>query len=837
MAAVKTAVENRLRRLRRRAWRALAWERAAPLLWPLPTLAAAFLAAAWFDLPRWLPGWLHAAVLTAFALAGLATVGRAARRWRAPASHEVDRRIEQDSGVRHRPLAVLRDKPAQGMAQALWAEHRARLDAAAAQLRVGRARPDMAAADPWGLRHLALLLLLVAAVGAQGDWRPRLAAALTPSFDPSGGAGGGAATADVWLAPPESTGLPPVYLALSSVAALDGPDAAAAVEVPAGSRLTARVSGGGGAPRLLLNGGETAFQTVDSQNYQIEATVQGGTVIAVRQRGRTLAEWPVTVVPDQPPEADFAAPPTAADNGALRIDYIAGDDYGLARLSLRVAPEDDGNAADGDADASPPIEEYPAALPAARPKQATGGGLHDLTGHPWAGLPATLTLVAVDSAGQSGESPPVTVVLPERKFAHPVARALVAERRRLTREGERARRAAAAALVRLAGDPAAFRGDVTAFLAMTAAAARLVHDFGPRAVAETRSLLWEAALRIEDGGVSQAARALRQAQQALAEALDRGASENELQALMAQLQGAMDGWLDTLEQQMRQAAAGGAAPGDLPPELAERLTDRAGLQAMMDRMREMAQTGARDAARRMLSQLQQMLEQVQAGNAAQASPQSQNQAFELMRRLREMAERQQALQDDTFRFSQQGATGGDSAAQRRRSRASRPQALSPQGQKLLERQQGLRRELGDATAALEALTGDIPRPLGRAERQMRDAEGALRGGTPDAAVDLQGDAAEALRQALQSLVEQVLRQMMGGMPGASMAQPGGAGRDPLGRPQASGGGDMDVSSTRTPSDSELQRARDILEELRRRAGETARPQLERDYIERLLRRF
>ena len=37
-----------------------------------------------------------------------------------------------------------------------------------------------------------------------------------------------------------------------------------------------------------------------------------------------------------------------------------------------------------------------------------------------------------------------------------------------------------------------------------------------------------------------------------------------------------------------------------------------------------------------------------------------------------------------------------------------------------------------------------------------------------------------------------------------------------------------------PSESDIQRARRILEELRRRAGERERPPVERDYIERLL---
>ena len=40
-----------------------------------------------------------------------------------------------------------------------------------------------------------------------------------------------------------------------------------------------------------------------------------------------------------------------------------------------------------------------------------------------------------------------------------------------------------------------------------------------------------------------------------------------------------------------------------------------------------------------------------------------------------------------------------------------------------------------------------------------------------------------------------------------------------------------------PQASDVQRSREILDELLRRAGERFRPSLERDYIERLLKRF
>jgi len=64
----------------------------------------------------------------------------------------------------------------------------------------------------------------------------------------------------------------------------------------------------------------------------------------------------------------------------------------------------------------------------------------------------------------------------------------------------------------------------------------------------------------------------------------------------------------------------------------------------------------------------------------------------------------------------------------------------------------------------------------------------------------------------------------------------GAGRDPLGRPMTNGG-DYDQGDVKIPDWSTMQKARAILDELRRRAGERDRPEIELDYIDRLLQRF
>ncbi|HEX4614887.1 MAG TPA: DUF4175 family protein, partial [Stellaceae bacterium] len=53
----------------------------------------------------------------------------------------------------------------------------------------------------------------------------------------------------------------------------------------------------------------------------------------------------------------------------------------------------------------------------------------------------------------------------------------------------------------------------------------------------------------------------------------------------------------------------------------------------------------------------------------------------------------------------------------------------------------------------------------------------------------------------------------------------------------SSNGTFDQSDVRIPDENTLQKSRQILDELRRRAGERSRPVIELDYIERLLKRF
>ena len=117
--------------------------------------------------------------------------------------------------------------------------------------------------------------------------------------------------------------------------------------------------------------------------------------------------------------------------------------------------------------------------------------------------------------------------------------------------------------------------------------------------------------------------------------------------------------------------------------------------------------------------------------------------------------------------------------------------------------------------------------FGEAGEAMGEAEGALGKGEGDRAVGEQGRALEALRRGAQDMMQQMLQAMQGDEGGG---QEGGrqqnADRDPLGRPRATTGPDFG-DSVKVPDEIDVQRARQILEAIRKRLGNALSPELER----------
>jgi uncharacterized protein (TIGR02302 family) len=804
-----------LRRRLRLAGAALLWERFWPALWPAMGVLGAFVALALFDLPPLLPGWLHLALLVVVVALLAAAVWTALGRIRLPGHAEARRRLETASGLAHRPLAALEDRLASGThdpaSLALWELHQARMAETAAGLKVGVPAAGLARRDPFALRMALGLVLLLGAIDAGRDWPDRLARAMTPHLHPSLHAA--SVSLDIWVTPPDYTGLPPRFL---PAAAPEAP-----IPVPTGSTVLAQVHGGRNAPQLRIDGRPVDFNRVDDSNFKGTTVLTDGSRLAVEQDGATLGQWPIAVLPDRPPTVGFVRPPQPSERAALRLEYRADDDYGVDKVTAVIHRLDDKNG---------PALTIDLPLPGPRPKSARETSYQDLTAHLWAGLPVSIELQAVDAIGQKGTSDTVEMVLPERTFHNPVARAIVEQRKELTLHPDE-REMVAETLSDLSVQPGFYDNDIVVFLALRTAQARLQLDREDGAVPAVQQLLWQTALRIEDGRASASQTDVRQAMQALQDALARDAPDAEIERLTQELRQAIDRYLQALAENAQRR------DGDQTPFDPSKTLSAQDLKSLLDRAHDLARTGNRDRARDLLSQLQDMLENLKSAH----SMAMQGHGGQAMRQMQDLMQRQQQLLDRSFRQSRQGQRGqmggGDG-------QPGGGQPGGQQGRGDAAQQEALRRALGDLMRQLgEQQGGDIPQALGQAERAMRDAGEALGHGQPGQAIGPQTEALDSLQQAARSLAQQ----MLGNAEGQRDAQRSGNGpgddRDPFGRlshnERDDNGLDDGGAMRMGPglSDQAMERAKQILDELRQRAGERDRPEIERDYIDRLLKQF
>jgi len=790
----------------------LLWEQAWPALWPAAALAGIFLALALLDVFPLLEGYLHIGALAAFGIGFLILLWRGLHGLRLPDDATARRRLEIVNELPHRPLATLQDQLAGGRtdpaAAELWELHRRRLRDQLGRLRLGLPAGGLARRDPFALRGVVVLLLVLGLVVGGGEGGDRLARALHPSFAPPPPAV--PPRLDVWVTPPAYTNQPPIFLA-----AVD--PKAEPLSLPEGSEVLAQVQGGAGATELRLGEVTAKFDVIGEGTFRATGKIVSGDRLAVVQNGKELADWPYKVIEDQPPLVAFTQPPSETERHALRLDYAASDDYGIAKVQVVITRRDEA----GEAVPLPGMRtKLVIDLPVAStdPRVARGVSFRDLTADPWAGTPVRLMLVASDATGQTGNAQPADILLPARPFSHPVAKLIIEQRRLLTLQPEN-RAAVAHRLFAIGNDAPAYQGDPIVTLALRISGRRLIADKTGAQITEVQALLWQTAMRLEEGSISSAEMALRAAEQALQEALDRGASDQEIEQLMNQLQQAMNQFLDALTQQ----AMKNAPNGQLSNDTARQMTlQREDLQRLLDKAREMARGGARDAARQMLSQLQDMLENLQANPYAQQSDPSERQAQEMMRDLGDLARRQQNLLDKTFRDSQQLAPGQP----------------SPNSEAWAQDQAELQQKLEQLNKRFNDLLGKTPSQFGEAGREMGRAEDSLRARNPGAAVLPQTRALQDMEQGEHQMMQQLVERF-GRQPGQrnpNQQDQFGQSQDPLGR-AIPGAGQMDTGDVKVPDKSDLQRAREILQELRRRAGENQRPRYELDYLDRLLKRF
>ncbi|WP_052261231.1 TIGR02302 family protein [Ruegeria sp. ANG-S4] len=786
------------------------------------------------------------------AVALLLTLGAVvfgARRFHMPTRAEALVRL--DETLLGRPIQALMDDQAIGALDAdsvaLWRAHQSRMAQRASQAKPARPDLRLASRDPYALRYAAMLALVVAALFGS-FWRIGSVAEMTPGA----AVAGQGPTWEGWVEPPRYTGLPTLYLA-------DQEDPT--LSVPQGSRVTLRFYGEVGAHTLTETTSAAGTETAGEPEQDFVAERSG----QVRIEGPAGREWSIDVIEDTAPQITVAGRATSEAGGQMKLPFTASDDYGVVsgsaviELDLAEVERRYGLAVDPE-----PREEIEVQLPmpiTGDRSEFTEDLIEDFSQHPWAHLPVTITLSVVDDADQLSTSEPFQTALPARRFFDPLAAAVIEQRRDLLWAKANAARVAQMLRAVSHRPEDLFRSD-TAYLRLRVLLRRLEtftqYDLKPKQQEEIAQALWDLAVLIEDGTLADALERMRRAQERLTEAMQNGASDEEIAELMQELREATQDYLRQLQRLAQENGQDG--DGQQGPNGESMQMTQNDLQQMMDRIQELMEQGRMAEAQQALEEFQQMMENMRVTQSQGQGGQSEGQ--QAMEGLAETLREQQGLSDQAFRDLQEqfnpgaqagesqgneGRSGGQGRGQSHEGQGGQGQGQDPAGEgqqgqgSLADRQQALRDELGRQQQGLPGAgtpEGDAARDaLDRAGRAMDEAEDALRGDDLAEAIDRQSEAMEALREGMRSLGE-AMAQNQQNQPGQG-AQDGDMqanSRDPLGR-NPGAAGSISTEDNLLQGEDVYRRARELLDEIRRRTGESDRPQIELEYLKRLLERF
>lgn len=479
--------------------------------------------------------------------------------------------------------------------------HRARFFSKAASAGFSRLTLKKRKVPPF--RYVLLILITLGSMSVWSFWGGSLMASINPDLrmqfhlmTPA---------LDAWITPPDYTGLPPIMIATPAGSRYDGN----VIDVPIGSTITAHLADGdGGAPDLLVNGETTPF-TPDAQGgFEIAATIRSGDLITVRHGWHEMDAWKVHVLADHAPKVAFTEPPSVTDRKSVRLSYEASDDYGVASVVAHIAPRV----------SMPHADAKPVDIVLASPdtKDLKRVSFEDLTAYPWAGSPVQIQLVVTDVAGHTTQTEPIDFTVPARVFMNPVARALIEERIKLRSSpaDENVRNEVANVMAGVAHVPGAYHGDQVVLMSLRSGAVRLVLNHTTDINNSIDEILWEAAVRIEDGVVGVVERRLREAQSELADAIDRNASGPEIQTFVDRLHDALAAYISALSSRTVQSTP----PQTIAPHGSQSLTQATGTQTnmlapkdmehMIQNIRDSVTSGSADDARDALLKLEQKVE-------------------------------------------------------------------------------------------------------------------------------------------------------------------------------------------------------------------------------------
>lgn len=861
------------------------------LCWRAYGVIGLFAALAWFDCFRFLPSFVHFLALCCFLTALLHFLWGTTAGWRLPSVTAAARRLEAANALRHRPYEALQATPLlaprDSAGKTLWLQHQERARKKLQSLSLPL--PQVGGiADPYHLRAVVAVLLVGSLFAGQGELGARLQRALQP--DTASPQLGPVAKITAWATPPTYTGLPPIMLAENGKSAAKNEP----IRIPAGSTLALRVAGLSDAPELVTDKATMPLKESGTESFALDMTVPDTQELKIKAGWFALARWPVIIVPDAPPQIAWKEQPKLDAQQNVKFTYHATDDYGLSKTQLvmtlavsarglptepQVFPLTGAGQKQYDGKSSLPLAAslwsgMPVTLVAEATDQAQQTGRTPNF---------TLTLpehVFTDPlAKELAELRRGLLLEPEQNWK-PTLNTLVAIARDVPRyRGDpRILLGLRSTAVRMYLDKA--QKDLTA-VTTTLWEMALALDGGGLAAASEKLRVAQQQLEqalaagADSATVEQKMQELQQALQEYAQNLARSAPQDTPDIPRDVLEEAGKNLAQELQQKLQEiqdlnATGAHEAAAQKMRELQQMLEELQQAKPMTEEQKQQVQN-LKDM-RDLIEQQEKLQEKT--GKAEQQKPQGGAQAPEpstpakptyASPRPPEEYPEEKPGQKDKQQAQEQpqpgqsndqqpgqpgGEQGGKSAGQAQP--GGQPQAqgggaekgkdgagqaeAQPNGQGLAQQQGELRKKLGKMVEDMTAHEPQPPEQLGTADQGMKSAGEKLGQEQYRGAQQDQGKTLQALKELAgkmkQQLQEQIMALPMGGGKGEAGKNP-----SPFGRSDKEGGRGPVDQDVKVPDQQEVQRARKILDELRRRSGEYERPKDERSYIERLLNKF
>jgi uncharacterized protein (TIGR02302 family) len=840
-------------------------ERLARAFWPLWSLFLLTLAALAFGLQDLGPLHYAQGAGAVVVIAGLLLAARGLKTFRKPTVLDALDRL--DTTMPGRPIATLRDTQALGTEDpaslALWQAHQDRMAARAAGARPVQPDLKLSSRDRYSLRYVALTAFVMAALFGS-FWKAGSVAGLATG---AALATPGGPSWEAWAQPPAYTGKPSLYLNDITDPALD---------LPTGTRLQIRLYGPEGdltvtqtVADVPLPAPEAKAETEATPAAAVPNAMKGISDLTVTRSGELSIDgpggraWAITAIPDAAPTVEVSGDMVREADGRFKQSLKATDDYGITAgqvtIALDTAKIDRRHGLKVDPESIEPVVlDIPLPRKGKR-TEMTATLIDDLSKHVFANLPVTMTFAVTDAAGNEGTSAPYEVTLHGKRFFDPLAAALIEMRRDILWNRINAPRAVDL-LKAVTNRPEGFIRHERAFLRLRVLMRSLEAKEASLTVEDRDTLaeeLWKIAFMVEEGNLQDAFERLQRAQDRLDEAIKKGASPEEIEQLMKEMQQALNEYMREFAEEAQRN------PGDQQQQgqMQGQMMSGDQLQEMLDKLQQLMEEGKTAEAAELMEQLRQLMQNMQVVQGQQGQGQG-SPGQQGMQGLGETLRDQQDLSDDSFRDLQgvprpgelpgEGQEQGEEQGQGQEGDQQGDQlGQNDQGEgqgenegSLSDRQRALRERLNDLQ------NGELPgdgteqgeegrRNLDEAGRAMEEAEDALRDGDLSGALDRQAEAMEALRDGMQNFGEALAEEQrqnrdgQGGERDFGSADPNGT--DPLGRRQG--------DTARIGSDENMvqndpdTRAQELLDEIRRRSGELTRPLEELDYLKRLLQMF